>query len=210
MKKIIKDDVFNIITYFILKKNHSKKYNYKMWPKEFKFFQEFFDDFRLIFIFNTVKDYQNGLTFYDLKKYGNIPHSKIYRTMKALEEDGFLSMKKETLGNESGRPKHLFFLSEKGEEKLSELRIKIAKIFEFIKLRFPQSNSDLDYDKFLNEATFKVWSNPVDYILSQKISDEDKVYVLSGMESDLLNILEKVRKEKKKIEKEKNLQIEMS
>ncbi|GAG22939.1 unnamed protein product, partial [marine sediment metagenome] len=106
-----------------------------MWPKEFKFFQEFFDDFRLIFIFNTVKDYQNGLTFYDLKKYGNIPHSKIYRTMKALEEDGFLSMKKENLGIECGRPKHLFFLSERGEEKLSELRIKIAKIFEFIKLR---------------------------------------------------------------------------
>ena len=181
-----------------------------MWPKEFKFFQEFFDDFRLIFIFNTVKDYQNGLTFYDLKKYGNIPHSKIYRTMKALEEDGFLSMKKENLGTECGRPKHLFFLSERGEEKLSELRIKIAKIFEFIKLRFPKSNSDLDYEKFLNEATFKVWSNPVDYILSQDIPVEEKLFVLSGMESDILRILEKVRKEKTKIEKKIGLKIEMS
>ncbi|GAG96501.1 unnamed protein product, partial [marine sediment metagenome] len=121
-----------------------------MWPKEFKFFQEFFDDFRLIFIFNTVKDFQNGLTYYDLKKYGNIPHSKIYRTMKTLEEDGFLSVKKEDLSNESGRPKHLFFLSEKGEEKLVELRFKLVNIFKFIKLRFPQSSSDLDYEKFLN------------------------------------------------------------
>ena len=181
-----------------------------MWPKEFKFFQEFFDDFRLIFIFNTVKDFQYGLTFYDLKKYGNIPHSKIYRTMKNLEEDGFLSMKKENLGIECGRPKHLFFLSERGEEKLSELRIKIAKIFEFIKLRFPKSNSDLDYEKFLNEATFKVWSNPVDYILSQDIPVEEKLSVLSGMESDILRILEKVRKEKTKIEKKIGLKIEMS
>ncbi|MHA1987946.1 MAG: PadR family transcriptional regulator [Promethearchaeota archaeon] len=181
-----------------------------MWPKEFKFFQEFFDDFRLIFIFNTIKDFKNGLTLYDLKKYGNIPHSKIYRTMKELEEDGFLSMEKEGLNNECGRPKHLYFLSERGEEKLLELRSKIAKIFEFIKLRFPKSNSDMDYEKFLNEATFKVWSNPVDYILNQNISVEEKLSVLSGMESDLLNLLEKVQKEKKKIEKEINLQIEMS
>jgi len=181
-----------------------------MWPKEFKFFQEFFDDFRLIFIFNTVKDFQNGLTYYDLKKYGNIPHSKIYRTMKALEEDGFLSVKKEDLSNESGRPKHLFFLSEKGEEKLVELRFKLVNIFKFIKLRFPQSSSDLDYEKFLNEATFKVWSNPVDFILSQDIPVEEKLSVLSEMESDILSILEKVRKEKKKIEKKIGLKIEMS
>ena len=129
---------------------------------------------------------------------------------KALEEDGFLSMKKEGLGNDCGRPKHLFFLSERGEEKLSELRFKIGKIFEFIKLRFPQSNSDLDYEKFLNEATFKVWSNPVDYIISQDIPAEEKLSVLSGMESDILSILEKVRKEKIKIEKNLGLQIEMS
>jgi predicted ArsR family transcriptional regulator len=129
--------------------------------------------------------------------------------MKKLEEEGFLRMEKEGLGNECGRPKHLYFLSEKGEEKLTELRFKIAKIFEFIKLRFPKSNSDLDYEKFLNEATFKVWANPVDYILSQDIPVEEKLSVLSGMESDILGILEKVKKEKKKIEKKIGLKIEM-
>jgi DNA-binding PadR family transcriptional regulator len=180
-----------------------------LWPKEFKFFQEFFDDFRLIFIFNTVKDYQNGLTFYDLKKYGNIPHSKIYRTMKELEEEGYLIRKNEESLKECGRPKHLFSLSKLGEERLKELRIKIGKIFEFIKLRFPESNPEFEYDKFLNEATFKVWANPVDFVLHKDISTEEKLYILSDMESDILHILDKVRKEKSNLKKKNKLEIEV-
>ncbi|MFX1412883.1 MAG: hypothetical protein ACFFA2_03510, partial [Promethearchaeota archaeon] len=104
------------------------------------------DDLRMIFIFNTIKSYENGMTYYDLTQYGNIPHSKIYRIMKSLEENGDL-VRKDDISQETGRPKHLYFLSGAGEKKLGELRKKIGEIFEFIKLRFPDSNSDLDHSK---------------------------------------------------------------
>ncbi|MFX1528094.1 MAG: PadR family transcriptional regulator [Promethearchaeota archaeon] len=171
-----------------------------MWPKQFKFFHEFMDDLRMIFIFNTIKSYENGMTYYDLTQYGNIPHSKIYRIMKSLEENGDL-VRKDDISQETGRPKHLYFLSGAGEKKLGELRKKIGEIFEFIKLRFPDSNSDLDHSKFLNEATFKVWSSPVEFIINKDISEEKKLKALSAIESDIMQLLKQLHIEKDKLEK---------
>jgi len=97
-----------------------------MWPKGFKFFIDFSEDLKTIFIFNTVKNFPEGLTYYDLKKFGNIPHSKIYRMMKILEEGKFLLIKSD-ISKETGRPKHLYFITEKGENKLTDLREKISR-----------------------------------------------------------------------------------
>jgi len=171
-----------------------------MWPKGFKFFIEFSTDLKTLFIFNTVKDFKEGLTYYDLKKFGNIPHSKIYRMMKQLAEKGFLSIK-DDVSKDTGRPKHLYFLTDKGESRLSDLRGKIGKIFEFIKLRFPESGIEIDHEKFLKEATFSVWSSPVEFVMQKDISTEEKLEILTYMEKDVNDILQKIRKEKEKLQK---------
>ena len=171
-----------------------------MWPKNFKFFREFMDDLRMIFMFNTIKNYPKGLTYYDLQKYGNIPHSKIYRMMKLLEENGLL-IKKEDSSQDIGRPKHLYFLSRQGEKSLEELRAKLGEFFEFIKLRFPEIDSDFDHKTFLNEATFNVWASPVEYIMQKEISDYEKLAALSEMESDIIGLLEQIQREKDKLER---------
>ena len=171
-----------------------------MWPKGFKFFIDFSEDLKTIFLFNTVKDFPEGLTYYDLKKFGNIPHSKIYRMMKELAEEGSLSIK-DDVSKDTGRPKHLYFLTEKGETKLIDLRQKVGKIFEFIKHRFPETGMVFDHEKFLKEATFSVWSSPVEYIMQKNLTDEEKLNALTYMENDVNGILLKIRKEKQKLQK---------
>jgi len=169
-----------------------------MWPKQFNFFKDFMREISTLFVFNTIKNSPNGLTYYDLKQYGNIPHSKIYRLMKNLEENGDL-IKKDDISTETGRPKHLYFLSEQGEEKLGDLRENLSKYFEFMKERFPIEDKNFDHVSFLKEATFKVWSSPVEHVIQRDISDEEKLEILTRMESDLNRMLEKILKEKKKL-----------
>lgn len=178
-----------------------------MWPKGFKFFREFMDDLKTIFIFNTIKSYPNGLTYYDLQQFGNIPHSKIYRMMKLLEEEGDL-IKKNAISNETGRPKHLYFLSTQGELKLENLRKKLGEIFEFVKLRFPKEAPNFDHDTFLREGTFKIWSNPVEFIMRKNVSDSVKLNDLLNMEKDVTYILRRIRKEKKKLKSKLKIAVE--
>jgi DNA-binding PadR family transcriptional regulator len=156
-----------------------------------------------LLIFNTIKNCPDGLTYYDLKQYGEIPHSKIYRWMKKLEEKGDL-VKEDDVSIETGRPKHLFFLSKQGESRLDDLRKNLGKYFEFIRERFPNTNSSFDHEIFLKEATFKVWSSPVEHVLQKDIPDEKKLEFLSIMESDLTRMLKKIRKEKNKLSDTKN------
>ena len=170
-----------------------------MWPKDFKFFRDFMDSLKTIFIFNTIKSYSEGLTYYDLKKFGNIPHSKIYRMMKSLKEEGYLIRKDDT-SKETGRPKHLYFLSEQGELKLKELRENIGEFFDWLILRFPDDIPEFDHKKFLENATFQVWASPVEYVMCKEISDEDKFEALTELESDVNNILSKIRKEKNNLQ----------
>jgi DNA-binding PadR family transcriptional regulator len=173
-----------------------------MWPKGFKFFGDFLQGFKLILIFNTVKEIPEGLTYYDLKKFGNIPHSKIYRMMKLLAEEGYLSIRDDT-SKDTGRPKHLYFITDKGEKKLVDLRKKIGNIFELIKQRFPESGIELDHEKILKGATFSIWASPVEYIMQKDISNEEKFELLTLMEKDVDGILNKIRKEKSKLQRNK-------
>jgi DNA-binding PadR family transcriptional regulator len=173
-----------------------------MWPRGFKFFGDFLDDLKLILIFNTVKEIPEGLTYYDLKKFGNIPHSKIYRMMKELAEEGYLSIK-DDISKDTGRPKHLYFMTDKGENKLIDLRQKIGEIFELIKQRFPESGIEFDHEKILKGATFSIWSSPVEYIMQKDITNEEKLELLTFMEKDVDEILQKIRKEKLKLQRNK-------
>ncbi|NVM37390.1 MAG: PadR family transcriptional regulator [Candidatus Lokiarchaeota archaeon] len=169
-----------------------------MWPKHFNFFGSFMRELGTLLIFNTIRNCPDGLTYYDLKQFGEIPHSKIYRMMKKLEDKGDL-IKKDDISSETGRPKHLYFLSKQGEIRIDELRENLGKYFEFIKERFPTANSSFDHNAFLKEATFNVWSSPVEFIIQKDLPNEKKLKFLLRMESDLIQMLEKIRKEKKKL-----------
>ena len=171
-----------------------------MWPKNFGFFREFIDDLKTLFLFNTIKNKPEGLTYYDLKQYGSIPHSKIYRMMKKLEEEGDL-VRKDDFSKDTGRPKHLYSLSEQGKIKLRDLKIKLGEFFEFLKYRFPTTNTDFDHESFLQEATFKVWASPIEHIMRQEVSNEGKLKALSKMESRLTEYLKKVQTTRNKLEK---------
>jgi predicted ArsR family transcriptional regulator len=120
--------------------------------------------------------------------------------MKELAEEGYLSIK-DDVSKDTGRPKHLYFLTEKGISKLSDLRQKIGKIFEFIKHRFPESGLEFDHENFLKGATFCVWSSPVEYVMQKDVSIEEKMNALSYMEDDVNEILRKIKKEKLKLQK---------
>jgi hypothetical protein len=68
-----------------------------------------------------------------------------------------------------------------------------------MKERFPIENNDFDHVTFLKEATFKVWSSPVEHVIQKEISNEEKLELLTQLESDLNRMLEKIQKEKKKL-----------
>ena len=171
-----------------------------MWPKKFRFFREFIEDFKLLFLFNTIKGKTDGLTYYDLQQFGNIPHSNIYRMMKELEEKGDL-YHKDGISKETGRPKHLYFLTEQGEKRLEGIRERVGELLKFLKERFPGENEDFNHDLFLQEATFKVWASPVHYILQQDIVNEEKIKALKKMENNIKDHLKEIRRAIRKLEK---------
>ena len=172
---------------------------------KFDFFHQFFEDLRMLFLFNSIEQKQDGLTFYDLTQNGEFPAARMYRLMKKLEDEGYL-IRHEKI--ESGRPKYLFTLSDQGIERLTELRAKVGENFDLVQSRFPETR-EMDKEKLLTEGTFKIWRSPLEHILQGEGSDEDKLIALQEMESNLTNIIKKVQNEimklKRKLKsKEKN------
>ena len=98
-----------------------------MWPKHVNFFGNFIRELGTLLIFNTIKNCPNGLTYYDLKQYGEIPHSKIYRMMKKLEDKGDLK-KKMMLVLKLGDQSTYFFYQNKGRSDLRNFGKILANI----------------------------------------------------------------------------------
>lgn len=167
-----------------------------MWTGQFKNFREFADEFRDLFLFNTLKE-NGSLTCYDLQKFGNINPSKTYRKMKYLEKLGLL--KSESEERSIGRPKIKYFITELGEEKREKIRRNVFKYFKFLKEN-SIIETDFDIPSFLDK-TFNLWTEPVERILHSDISISGKIKALAEVEGDLLDLLAKVRKEKAKLDK---------
>jgi DNA-binding PadR family transcriptional regulator len=168
-----------------------------MFPKNFDLFQGFMENFQELMLYNTIKSFKEGLTYYDLQQLGNFPHSRIYRLMKRMEEEGVL-VKEERV--EQGRPKHIYSLSEAGFKKMESLNLNLQHMFDLLKIRVPEvfpALKDFDYKRFLQEGTFKVWCSPVEHVLQMEITEAEKFELLSDMESDISKMLEKVRKERR-------------
>ncbi|MHA1520207.1 MAG: hypothetical protein ACTSRK_08495 [Promethearchaeota archaeon] len=145
---------------------------------------EIFHKLRMLFLFNTIEESKDGLTYYDLKKYSHMPQSKIYRMMNRLHEDGFLL--REESQNDLGRPKYLFSLSDKGLEKKQDIQEELEKFILFLKERFPE-HSDFDEEKFLSSASLEMWQDPVSHILSSEKSLGKKLKILQNMQEDIID-----------------------
>lgn len=150
-------------------------------------------------LLNTMENFSDGMTYYDLKQFGNIPHSKIYRIMKKLEELGYLR-KKELI--ELGRPKHLYFITDKGLEYGESIREEIRKYLEFIHIR--QIHPEYDFEKDLLKATLDIWASPVEFVLNQDISDEEKLEIFHEIKEDLEQMLEKLNNNIRKLKNNEN------
>ena len=156
--------------------------------------QGFNSQMHKLFLFNTLKENsKNGLTLYDLQQYGNIPSSIIYRKMKKLEEDGFL--RKEEKKTDHGRPKYIYFLTEKGIDELSNTKTRLSEVFQFINQRM--NIGDLNVNEFISNTTFKIWAGPVEHLLQSMEGNEEKLQGLNEMEKDFEKILNKIKREKR-------------
>lgn len=173
-----------------------------MWGKNLFYFHDIWKDVRLLILFNTLKASPEGLTYYDLQKFGKerLNPTAIYRMMNNLYEQKYLKRIEEQ--NEQGRPKYKFFISEKGEEHAKFLKKSIMQNFEFIKESIPKDeNQEFDMDKLIDSATFHIWREPISTCLHQNISNEEKMEFFVQLESKLLEKLESIRKHKHKLEK---------
>jgi len=173
-----------------------------LWGKNLFYFHDIWKDIRLLILFNTLKASPEGLTYYDLQKFGKerLNPTKIYRMMNHLYEQKYLRRVEEL--NVQGRPKYKFFISEKGEEHAKFLKKSLLQNFEFIKERIPKDeNEEFDINKLIDSATFHIWRDPVSVCLHQNISDEEKLEFFIKVESKLLEKLESIQKHKAKLDK---------
>jgi DNA-binding PadR family transcriptional regulator len=161
--------------------------------------REIWHDLHTLLLLNFITQRsEEGLTYYDLQQYDNVPHSRIYRAMKKLEEEGYLS--KSTESNETGRPKHLFKISPKGKQYRDELQIKLRNVLNVIKSKFPE-HMDFDIDSFLEDGTIKLFKTPIQHVLESDMQPKEKLKCLKAMKQDHQEILQDIRKNIQKLEK---------
>jgi DNA-binding PadR family transcriptional regulator len=163
-----------------------------MWPQEFTIFETFTEKIHQLLLLNTIQQSPEGLAFSDFKEMGCEAPTKVYRILKKLEEDGYLTT--QTTPQSSGRPKQPFILTSSGVQKLQELRDSLREILEGIRTRFPEKTRDLNIPEFLEKGTFHHFGTPGDFILqNDSIPVEKKRRILTEMEKMLSNELNKIR-----------------
>jgi DNA-binding PadR family transcriptional regulator len=152
-----------------------------------------------LLVLNTFDQNPDGLTLYDLKKIGHIPHSKIYRLMNKLESEGILQ-KMEQKG-ETGRPKYIFSLTDKGKGKLGELRSYLQTELENLKQSMPESSPlrAYDLDELLNKGNLGVFKDPIERILCKDIPNIEKIEHLTDLEEHFQEMIQKIHDTKHKL-----------
>ena len=163
------------------------------------FFHEMFKNLIQLVLLNTIQEHPDGITLYDLKKIGHLPHSKLYRMMKKLEEKQFLIVTEEK--NETGRPKFIHFISEEGIKYQNSLKSKLSAIFEDIKNTY-NKYEDFDTHNFLEKTTFNMWKDPIGRCMDQDVSNQEKLKHLTHIEEETINYLNQIKKNRKKLEKQ--------
>jgi DNA-binding PadR family transcriptional regulator len=164
---------------------------------------DFMEKFKEMVLYNTIVQHKNpdGLTYYDLTQIDpHIPHSRIYRRMKKLEESGFL-VKKEVI-SELGRPKHYYSLTEKGKKRHEELKQGIFGMFSAVQQRLSGDISNIHFGN-IPRPNFNRF-DPAKIILDEEGSVEEKLEELEKTEEHLKDCLRNILKARKSLEREKS------
>jgi len=152
-----------------------------------------------LLVLNTFEQNPAGLTLYDLKKIGHIPHSKIYRLMNKLESDGILQ-KVEQKG-ETGRPKFIFSLTEQGKSNLLSLRVILQREFDNFRQDLSPKYPLLAYnvEDLLEKGNLGVFKDPVERILCKDLPNSEKLELLADFEIHLQEMLQKIHDTQNKL-----------
>lgn len=164
------------------------------------FFHSLSNDFFDLMLLNTIlkKGGANGMTYYDLQQLGGVPHSRVYRHLKKMEEKGFLNLEEET--NPVGRPKHLYNISKSGENKIEELKKKLAGFIEMLKREFPHYiDEDMDSMELVENVVIKKFRSPIDHIMESDLPRAEKLEELTKIEGEMTEMLNKVKKLKEEL-----------
>lgn len=73
---------------------------------------------QLVFLW-TISENPEGITGYELQKNYKTKQTNVYRALKYMEDEGFLSSEETII---TGRAQRLYKITEKGKERLTELR----------------------------------------------------------------------------------------
>ncbi len=136
------------------------------------------------------------MPYAELQKIEHLPHIKVYRTLKRMEEDGLLEKKEEKI--ELGRPRQLYRLSTKGEQHLDQLKAHVLSFFNLIRRSFPDKlNESFDAPKFLEEGTFDTFCfpPPPHFMVEEGMTNEERLEMLSEIKAHMEKRLQHVTKE---------------
>ncbi len=170
-----------------------------MWPQQFTIFETFTWKIHHLLVLNSIKQSSEGMAFSDFKEVGCAPPTRVYRILKNLEEEGYITA--QTKPQSSGRPKQLFVLTPTGIQKLQELKESLKQILDGIHARFPENNQNFNIAEFLEKGTFQHLRTPVEYILQKNsIPTDTKKAILTEMEQLLKSEIEKIHTALRKLE----------
>ncbi|MHA1111929.1 MAG: helix-turn-helix transcriptional regulator [Promethearchaeota archaeon] len=174
-----------------------------MTPNRFSYMHDFMRNFKEMVLYNTIVEHKNpdGLTYYDLTQIDpHIPHSRIYRAMKKLEEKGLL--KKKEVISELGRPKHYYSLTQNGKERHEELKQGMLGMFSAVQQRLSEDISNIHFGNIPRPNIMRI--DPAKQILDEEGSNEEKLEELDKIEKHLKECLENITEARKKLEQEKS------
>jgi DNA-binding PadR family transcriptional regulator len=166
-------------------------------PGPFPFFDALSKQFFELLLLNTIKKRTieaGGMPYAELQKIEHLPHIKVYRILKRMEEDGMLEKKEERI--ELGRPRQLYRLSAKGDKQLEQLKSHVLSFFDTIRRSFPDKMYEsFDLPKFLEEGTFDTFCLPPRFMNEEGMTDEERLEMLSEIKAHMEKRLQLVTKE---------------
>jgi DNA-binding PadR family transcriptional regulator len=166
-------------------------------PGPFPFFDALSKQFFELLLLNTIKKRTieaGGMPYAELQKIEHLPHIKVYRILKRMEEEGMLEKKEERI--ELGRPRQLYRLSAKGEQQLEQLKSHVLSFFDIIRRSFPDKlYESFDLPKFLEEGTFDTFCFPPRFMNEETMADEERLELLEEVKKHMESRLEQVMKE---------------
>jgi DNA-binding PadR family transcriptional regulator len=179
-------------------------------PGPFPFFDALSKQFLELLLLNTIKQrtsQSGGMPYAELQKIEHLPHIKVYRILKRMEEEGLLEKKEEKI--ELGRPRQLYRLNAKGEQQLDKLKAHMLSFFDIIRRSFPDKlYESFDAPKFLEEGTFDTFCFPPRFIDEEPMTDEERLELLEDvkkhMESRLQHVMKEISELQSKVLRKKN------